>query len=91
MDTLAGAEHMIHCNSSSSGSTSITLNCNDGTESSLHHCNPQFMRNSICPCTDGILEPHAKVVCKKGMLFYKFYFGASDEVTVPVKFVLMER
>ena len=80
MDTLAGAEHMTHCNSSRSGSPSITLNCSDGTESSLQRCNPQLVRNSICSCTDGVLEPHAKVICKKGMLFYIFYFGTSDDV-----------
>ena len=67
MDTLAGAEHMTHCNSSRSGSTDyITLNCSDGTESSLHHCNPQLVRNSLCSCNDSVLEPHAKVICKKG-------------------------
>ena len=65
MDTLAGAEYETYCNSS--GSTFITLNCYDGTESSLHHCNPQFMRNSLCSCNDSVLEPHAKVVCKKGI------------------------
>ena len=90
MDTLAGAGHMTHCNTSRSDSTaSITLNCSDGTESSLHHCNPQLVINSICSCTDGVLEPHAKVVCKKGMLVH-FSF-ANDELTVPVKFVVMER
>ena len=72
MDTFAGTEYKTHCNSS--GTTFITLNCNDGEESNLQGCNPQFMRNSICSCTDGVLELHAKVVCKKGMFSLSFFW-----------------
>ena len=72
MDTLAGAEYKTYCNSSRAGSVSVTLNCYDGTESSLQCCNPQFVRNSICPCTDGVLEQHAKVICKKSIYFINF-------------------
>ena len=66
-----GAIYKTYCNSS--GTPSVTLNCYDGTESSLHHCEQGSIENCLCDSDSGTMT-HAKIVCKKGMLLYIISF-----------------